>query len=46
MVKIEAPNKYDLTTFKTNFIIEKQSGKDVLFVKDLEIGYNKTLQKI
>lgn len=46
MVKIEAPNKYNLTTFKTNFIIEKQSGKDVLFAKDLEIGYDKTLQKI
>lgn len=46
MVKIEAPNKYDLTTFKTNFIIEKQSGKDILFAKDLEIGYDKTLQKI
>ena len=46
MVKREAPNKYDLTTFKTNFIIEKQSGKDVLFAKDLEIGYDKTLQKI
>ena len=46
MVKIEAPNKYDLTTFKTNFIIEKQSGKDVLFAKDLEIGYDKTLQRI
>ena len=46
MVKIEAPNKYDLTTFKTNFIIEKQSGKDVLFAKNLEIGYDKTLQKI
>lgn len=46
LVKIEAPNKYDLTTFKTNFIIEKQSGKDVLFAKDLEIGYDKTLQKI
>lgn len=46
MVKIEEPNKYDLTTFKTNFIIEKQSGKDVLFAKDLEIGYDKTLQKI
>lgn len=46
MVKIEAPNKCDLTTFKTNFIIEKQSGKDVLFAKDLEIGYDKTLQKI
>lgn len=46
MVKIEAPNKYDLTTFKTNFIIEKQSGKDVLFAKDLEIGYDKTLQKV
>lgn len=46
MVKIEVPNKYDLTTFKTNFIIEKQSGKDVLFAKDLEIGYDKTLQKV
>ena len=46
MVKVEEPNKYDLTTFKTNFTIQKQSGKDVLYVKDLEIGYNEPIQKI
>ncbi len=47
MVKIEEPNKYDLTTFKTNFVINKQSGKDVLYVKDLKIGYeNKPIQNI
>ena len=44
MVKIEEPNKYDLKTFHNNFNI-KQSGKDVLQVKDLEIGYDKVLQK-
>lgn len=46
MVKVEEPNKYDLTTFKTNFVIQKQSGKDVLYVKDLEIGYDKPIQKV
>ncbi len=46
MVKIEMPNRYDLTTFKTNFVIDKPSGNDVLFAKDLEIGYNKAIQKI
>lgn len=46
MVKIEEPNKYDLTSFKTNFIIEKQSGKDVLYVKDLKIGYDEPIQNI
>ena len=45
MVKIEEPNKYDLKTFHNNFNI-KQSGKDVLQVKDLEIGYDKVLQKV
>ena len=45
MVKIEEPNKYDLKTFHNNFNI-KQSGKDVLEVKDLSIGYNKVLQKV
>ena len=46
MIKIEAPNKYDLTTFKTNFLINKQSGKDVIYVKDLEVGYEKAIQKV
>lgn len=46
MVKIEEPNKYDLTTFKTNFEVKKQSGNEVLNVKNLGIGYNKELQNI
>ena len=45
MVKVEEPNKYDLKTFHNNFNI-KESGKDVLEVKDLEVGYDKVLQKI
>ena len=45
MVKVEEPNKYDLKTFHNNFNI-KESGKDVLKVKDLEVGYDKVLQKI
>ena len=40
MIKIEEPNKYDLKTFRANFDIEKESGNNVLTVKDLEIGYN------
>lgn len=46
MVKVKEPSKYDLTTFKTNFALEKESGRDVLHVKDLEIGYDSTIQKI
>ena len=45
MVKVEEPNKYDLKTFHNNFNI-KESGKDILEVKDLEVGYDKVLQKI
>lgn len=47
MVMVKEPSKYDLTSFKTNFTIEQESGNDVLNVKDLEIGYEgKTLQKL
>lgn len=46
MVRVEEPNKYDLTTFKTNFSIDKQSGKDVIYAKDLQIGYNSPIQSI
>lgn len=46
MVKIEEPNKYDLTTFKTYFEVKKQSVNEVLNVKKLGIGYNKELQNI
>ena len=46
MVKIEEPNRYDLKTFHTNFSLKKESGKNVLNVKDLEIGYDKPLAKL
>lgn len=46
MVKIEEPNKYDLTTFSTNFEIKKQSGNQVLNVRNLEIGYKNSIQKL
>lgn len=43
---IEEPNKYDLKTFHMNFNIKMESGKSVLAVKDLEIGYGKPIQKV
>lgn len=46
MTIIEEPNKYDLKTFHTNFKLEENSGKMVLRVKNLEIGYDKPLEKI
>lgn len=46
MVKIKEPSKYDLTTFKTNFNIEKESGRDVLHVKNLKIGYSEPIQDV
>ena len=46
MVKVEEPNRYDLRTFHTNFVLKKESGKNVLSVKNLEIGYDKPLAKI
>lgn len=46
MVKLKEPNRYDLTTFKTNFNIKRQSGNQVLSVKNLVIGYEKPMQNI
>lgn len=46
MVKVEEHNRYDLKTFHTNFSLKKESGKNVLNVKDLEIGYDKPLAKL
>lgn len=46
MVKVEEPNRYDLRTFNTTFNLKKQSGKNVLSVNELEIGYDKVLAKI
>ncbi len=39
MVKIEAPGRFDTKTFHADFQPERESGKDVLAVTDLAIGY-------
>lgn len=46
MTIIEEPNKYDLKTFHANFNLKIESGKMVLLVKELEIGYDKPIQTI
>lgn len=46
MDKIEAPDKYDNRTFRASFEIQAETGKDVLFAKDLEIGYDRVLSKV
>ena len=46
MTLIEEPNKYDLKTFHANFNLKTESGKMVLSVKNLEIGYDKPIQTI
>lgn len=46
MTIIEEPNKYDLKTFHANFNLEQESGKTVLTVKNLKIGYDKPLAEV
>lgn len=46
MIIVEEPNKYDLKSFHTNFNIDRESGKLVLKVKDLKIGYDKQLANV
>ena len=46
MIIVEEPNKYDLKSFHTNFNIDRESGKLVLKVKDLKIGYDKELAQV
>ena len=46
MTIIEEPNKYDLKTFHANFNLKIESGKMVMSVKNLEIGYDKPIQTI
>ena len=46
MVKIEAPDRYDNRTFHANFMPEKETGNDVLFVSELAIGYDHPLSVV
>ena len=43
---IEAPDQYDNQTFHANYEPRIESGKDVLFVKDLAIGYDTVLSQV
>ena len=46
MTIIEKPEKYDLKTFYANFDIKTQSGKNVLKVEKLQIGYEKPIAEV
>ena len=46
MVKISEPKKFDTKSFKASFTPNRETGKDVLTVKNLEIGYGFPLCKV
>ena len=46
MVKIAEPKRFDTKSFKASFIPNRETGKDVLGVKNLEIGYSFPLCKV
>lgn len=43
---IEAPDRYDNQTFHATFEPAVETGKDVLFVSDLKVGYDKVLATV
>lgn len=46
MKLVDEPNKYDLKTFSINFKMNEESGKLVLTVENLKIGYDKPIAEI
>lgn len=46
MDKIEAPDKYDNKTFHANIQPLETTGKEVLYVSDLKVGYDKVLSTV
>ena len=46
MDKIEAPDRYDNRTFHATFEPAVETGKDVLFVNDLKVGYDRVLATV
>ncbi len=46
MVKIAEPRKFDTSSFRASFTPNRETGKDVLTVKNLEIGYDKPLCQV
>ncbi len=46
MIKVEAPDRYDLRSFHANFTPLRQTGKEVLTVNHLAIGYDHVLSEL
>lgn len=46
MEKIEAPDRFDTHTFHANFKPGRETGKEVLRVHNLQIGYDKVLSTV
>ena len=46
MEKIESPDRFDTATFHANFKPNRETGKEVLRVQNLQIGYDKVLSTI
>lgn len=46
MAIIEAPERYDMRSFRSQFEPKRETGKDVLRVTDLAIGYDEILAKV
>ncbi len=46
MEKIECPDRYDTRSFKASFTPLRETGKDVLFINRLGVGYDKVLETV
>ncbi|MDF2543003.1 MAG: transporter related [Herbinix sp.] len=46
MDKIDAPDRYDTSTFHVNLTPIVEGGKDVLQIKKLQIGYDRVLSEV
>lgn len=46
MEKIEEPKHFDLRTFKGNFVPKRDTGKEILTVKNLKIGYDTPMAQL
>lgn len=46
MDKIECPDRYDTKSFHASFVPLRETGKDVLFLDKLTVGYDKPLETV
>lgn len=46
MDKIDCPDRYDTKSFHASFKPLRETGKDVLYIKDLKVGYDSVLESV